>query len=277
MAKNPGCWANVLDDCEGALTGEHRISVNVWAVPEGKPETRKSREARSITYKLWDQDRGIKAQRKLTVKNLTANVLCKHHNEATSDLDIEAGRFARAIEQSREANKSREWLANVGPPFLRWNLRTYAVDGPLLERWFLKAAINNTFQATEMPIGSPTGTPGWPTRELVEMVYGVRPVPRDEGAGLFLLAAVSQKLDFSEEFSLLYFDRNSTHVAGCVFSFRTMHFGVHFEATRLGHIFEKVEHLRGMTLLQPFRALNTGRTNVEVRLLWTPATDAGST
>jgi hypothetical protein len=83
--RNPGCWANALDDCRGALTAEHLISVAVWAVPEGR-----------------------------------------------------------------------------------------------LQRWFFKTAINNAFGG-DLPIGAPHAQPGWPTTELVEMVFGLRPIERPAG------------------------------------------------------------------------------------------------
>jgi len=265
VPKNPGCWANALDDCRGPLTGEHRISVAVWAAPKGQPNNRKSRMKRRLTFEQWNDDEQTRAVRELSLANLTERVLCDHHNGSSNDLDDEAGRFARAIEQWAATKKERDWL-----PKVRWNLRSYQVDGPLLERWFLKSAINGLFGETDLPIGSPDAKPGRPTAELVEMVYGRRPVAREAGAGIFLLTAVGREHRLEDEqFSLTYFDRNGTHWAGCVFSFRTLRFGVHFEARKMSpRTFDALPELRGSEILQPFNAMDSGSTNIEVRLRW---------
>lgn len=40
MPRNDGCWANVLDDCRGLLTGDHTISVAVWPGVTGQQNRR---------------------------------------------------------------------------------------------------------------------------------------------------------------------------------------------------------------------------------------------
>jgi hypothetical protein len=57
------------------------------------------------------------------LRDLTAPILCRYHNNSTSDLDNEGGRFARAIESFMATNAQREWL-----PRVRWNLRRYILS-----------------------------------------------------------------------------------------------------------------------------------------------------
>jgi hypothetical protein len=257
MPKTEGCWANVLDDCHGPLTAEHLMSVAIFAAAEGTPNNRSGRIVRRVRvsggHHIPDGE--------YTVEELTADILCRHHNNSTSELDEEGGRFARAIESSTRTRSERSWL-----PQLTWNRRTYEVDGSRLERLFLKLAINNAFLDGRLPIGGPDAQPGRPTRELVEMVYGRRPIARP--AGLFYLATVGTqyKLD-NETFAPIYFD-NSRYREGCVWMFRTMALGVQFTTKHLPErMFDKVEALRGVTRLQPFNAMDSAL-NVVVRLRW---------
>jgi hypothetical protein len=72
---------------------------------------------------------------------------------------------------------------------------------------------------------------------------------------------------------LRYFDRNGTHLAGCILSFRTIHFGVHFENRQLPRrLIDLVPELRGASIIQPPTALCTERTQVELRIAWPPGT-----
>jgi hypothetical protein len=264
VAKNPGCWANVLDDCRGKLTGEHLLSVAVWAAPAGAPNNRKAKMGRRITV----LDTSQATRRDVTVRNLTRHILCEHHNNSTNDLDEEGGTFARSIEQLFTADAERHKLMHPGAPRVAWQKKVFTVDGGRLERWFMKTAINHTF-GRDLPIGGPTAAPGWPTSELVEMVFGRRSVSRDVGGGLFVLAATGHKHDFGERFELQPFDRLGQYIAGCLVGFRTLLFGVNFEPVKVQPAaFAKFQGARGTSLIQPFHAMDFDISNVELRLNW---------
>src|SRR3569833_3907140 len=88
------CWARMLGDCAGGMTGEHSISRNQfnqrkiivdgypWCL--GKPKT-------------------------VGIGSLVARVLCKHHNNALSPLDEAAADVLRALETmaDRAAGQAR--------------------------------------------------------------------------------------------------------------------------------------------------------------------------
>jgi hypothetical protein len=135
-----------------------------------------------------------------------------------------------------------------------------------LERLFLKLAINNAFLDDGLPIGGPDAAPGWPTRNLVEMVYGRRPVTQP--AGLFYLATIGTQYKLDQEtFAPIYFD-NGRYREGCIWMFRTMALGVQFTNEHLPErMFDKVDALRGVTRLQPFNAIDSPQ-NVVLRLRW---------
>lgn len=255
MVRNPGCWANVLDDCDGVLSAEHTISVAVWA-GVGERQNRKSRLGRSITVTTPT------GTRQTSVRRLTRNILCEWHNNGSNDLDTEAGRFARALDRFIATDEERARM-----PGFNWAPRTFEVDGPLLERWFLKSAINASF-GNALPIGSSGGQPGWPTRELVEMVFGRREVAKP--FGLFAVVNVGNTHILEEAFEFIPFDRNGTHIAGHLLVFRSFHFGVSFEARQVrDDFFQALPGLKGAAVLQPVRMMKSGgTTNVQLRINW---------
>lgn len=260
MAKNPGCWARVLDNCKGALTGEHLISVAVWAAPSGKPPNRRSKEGRKVAV-LRGELPPREFPHPTAIRNLTAHVLCEFHNEATSSLDTEGGRFARAIETFNTCQHMRSVY-----PGLNWNLRRYTVDGKLLERWFLKTAITNAVNRS-LPIGTTEMEGGQPSLKLVEMVFGLRPVVAP--VGLSLLTSVGLKHDFGEVFSLMYYDYGGTQVAGAVVTFRTLCFMIHFIDLEMPVcLLPKYLGMPSVEKLRPLGTMNSDYCNVELTFDW---------
>lgn len=256
MAKVDGCWANVLDDCNGPLSAEHLVSVAIFQAMAGMPNNRAGRVNRVV------QLRGhhLLPDGSYRLEDLTANILCRHHNNITSPLDQAGGDFARALEQWGRIDRERGWLR------VNWDRRVVWVDGPRLERLTLKLAINNAFLDERLPIGGEDARPGWPTRELVEMVYGLRPITKP--VGLFLLSQVGDEHNFEEVFSPTYFD-NGRSIEGCVWRFLTLAIGVQFTPQELPErMFDAHPPLRGLVRLDRFNALSSGPTNVELRLRW---------
>ena len=256
MAKVEGCWANVLDDCEGELTGEHLISVAVWEPRTGGKDNREGKLAKQVTVRGGPGRTGPET---LPIEDLVAHVLCRHHNNATHDLDEAAGNFRRAMHDYFATINARSDTKR------RWPPHRATVHGPSLERWFMKTAITNAIKF-DMPIGSPEAPPGRPTRELVEMVFGKRPVQRP--IGLCAIQWVNNTMDFGEEFSFVYWDRNSTHIAGCLVRFRKFIFAVKLEAHDTPEeVFQRVLGQPRATVIQPLRGLKS-HVNVELYVNW---------
>jgi hypothetical protein len=258
MAKHPGCWANALDDCSGQLTAEHLLPTSVWEPADGKPNSRENRLRTPIALTL-QSDGSETVRRDLTVRNHTARILCERHNAGTSELDAEAGRLAASIRGYFDVHKIREPLTK-----LTWNVHRFPVSGPLIERWLLKAAVNNLFDQN-VRIGSPEAQAGWPARDLVEWVFGVRPVPREQGAGLFL---VDHACNVGDGYQLGTVERSGTHASTFVMSYGVFHLGVQLEARHPSQSqIDAVRHLRGGRIVRPAISVRT-ITNVELRFLW---------
>lgn len=257
MPRNPGCWANALDDCNGPLTEEHIVSVAVWAAEPGRPNNRRGRLNRVLRvaggHHLPPGD--------VRVRDLTALILCEHHNNTSSPVDEAGGQFARAIDEW-----DRLYTERIQQRDRRWPQRTLRVNGRLLERWFLKTAINMMFGG-DRPIGAHDAQVGWPTPALAEMVFGHRRVR--EPAGLFMLVRRGQDFRFAERIETIFFSANEgTHYSGCLMAFRSMVFGVNFENTPLPDgFFDAFESLTDAALLQPFNEMNSP-VNLALRLDW---------
>lgn len=203
MTSNPRCWANVLDDCEGLIEGEHIISLNAF---QASGHDRSSRERHNVT--------AISPRRtyRTRLAKLTSNMLCARHNRATSCLDDAAGQLVRSLHDIVKLTHSR-WTSRL--PWAPW-VRT--LDGSLIERWLIKTAINCWHTGNfGLPIGGPQAPPNWPTPELVEQVFGIRSPVLFEGlwAPREPVSTVTNGDTFMLDFSP---NITSSHIAGCLFS-----------------------------------------------------------
>jgi hypothetical protein len=174
-------------------------------------------------------------------------------------LDAEAGRLAESIRGYFDVHKHREPLTN-----LNWNAYRFHVSGPLIERWLLKVAVNNLFEQG-VRIGSPEAQLGRPSRDLVEWIFGVQPVPRERGAGLFL---VDHARNVGDRYELGTVERSGTHASTFVMSYGVFHLGVQLEARVPSQAqIDAVPHIRGGRIVRPAISVRTS-TNVELRFLW---------
>lgn len=106
------CFLNGYGPCGGKLTGEHYISRTVL-------------EAMGSDTKIgglrWQPEQTLQS---IGIGSLVAKILCETHNSGLSDLDTCAGKLFRAIDA---ADKRFPGLLDVTK-----------IDGPTIERWFLK-------------------------------------------------------------------------------------------------------------------------------------------
>lgn len=260
MPKNQGCWANDLDNCRGPLTGEHLLSASVFRPTrrEGAEPNRAARLGEEITVTTTDAN-GERTSRDLTVRRYTQHILCERHNNDTANLDEAGGALVRAIGNVFATHESRRHYRS-----LRWNRRTYEVDAALVERWLMKTAINHAFDRG-LPIGRADARAGWPTRELVEMVYGIRDVPASDGPGMFHLLVPGTFEDRRDKFDLALYEQRGC-VAGAMFGFRTFLFGVHLHEEPLHpHAVRSVHRrLNDALIARPLEKWWIDETNVEL-------------
>ncbi len=197
------CWARSLGGCSSKLSAEHLITESFFA---GKTLT--------VYGYPWCREK----PNVIGKGSLTANILCSSHNSQLSEVDtggtaaFKILREIRRVENVRAAGKRR-----------RWRLLKHTVDGPLLERWFLKTVINmKVAHGTHLKWGG-AGTPSEePPRSLVEIVFGVAELRPP--MGLWWIAAVGDAIQPSESVSHAPLIKDNSFVFGGLFEFRGFRF-----------------------------------------------------
>ncbi len=191
---NP-CWARSLGDCAGRLSREHTVSRVVLddeqieftgPVTQGQP-------------------------RVIGIAALCSKILCEKHNNALSPLDDAAGVFRAAMDECVRLASVRRSLS----PRKDWTLACFDVDGPLIERWFLKTLINveQTF---------PTNDASWvagavdrePPAELVRIVYGRSAFPQDAGLHAIIYEGLNEHFRRTVQITVMVDQRDDTICAG---------------------------------------------------------------
>ena len=146
-----GCWAASLGDCEGGLSREHIVSQSLF--PRGNV---------TVQGLHWCRDE----PKTVGLASLTANILCRKHNSVLSDLDTAVKDTFETFEESLRLQEVRSKLR-----LRSYAIKRFTIDGPLLERWFLKTLINIGFEGDRI-IGEGTHAPGQPSDELVRIAFG---------------------------------------------------------------------------------------------------------
>jgi len=167
-----GCWATCLGDCGGGMTGEHRVSKGLFATDEIM-----------VQGFHWCLD----VPKKIGLASLVANILCKRHNNALSELDAAASDAFAVFREAVRLNHVRQRIKRQP----MWNVQRLTIDGPRLERWFLKTLINVSFGG-QWTIGPGSHMAGSVSCNLVEIAFGRRPF--ENGAGMYTIAAAGQQM-----------------------------------------------------------------------------------
>jgi len=149
---------------------------------------------------------------KISLSGLTRKILCVKHNSDLSTAD-DAG--IKAVEEFEEFARLGTARSNARPR--QWTLARRTVNGHGLERWLLKTLINVAF-GREYPIGNPV-QPEWrPSRELVEIAFGLRRF--HQKAGLYLIGGeVGDYLNASDKLKIMTFTDNDQRLVGARFLF----------------------------------------------------------
>lgn len=201
------CWASSLGDCTEKLSREHVVSQALFL---GEQVT--------VQGFPWCRNEA----KKIGLSSLTAKILCRKHNSDLSQLDS-AG--ARAFETLREMMRLSNVRAVLKPR--RWTVERYLVDGPSLERWFLKTLINLAFEG-EYCIGRHSPGAGQPSRPLVEISFGAR---KFEGhAGLYNVVHVGQHIQSDDTVIFAPLINEQRFISGGLFCFRGFRYFLSLEA-----------------------------------------------
>ncbi len=217
MPRISGCWANVLDDCDGKLTREHIISVA--ATPHDSPNaSRQQREQCVVRHSSRGGPKGTWT-REMTVRNLVSHILCSHHNNGLSEVDTAGGAFCNAIRSFYTLAHERRFSR------LHWEMKTFESDGLLLERWLMKTAVNLAVGYRDnRRIGSALVGVNEPTTDLAEMIYGRRPVI--EPYGVWFVSRPDHEILFEDSLTAYHWGIGEQVITGTLFAIYGLRFVV---------------------------------------------------
>jgi hypothetical protein len=191
------CWAECLGGCSEKISREHPISRSLFLGNE-------------VTVHGFPWCKTVPV--KIGLQSFTTKILCTKHNSDLSDLDdIGADAFKDLREMTRLSNVRSK------PKHQIWTVKRYRIDGPGLERWFLKTSINLAFGGPYR-IGKDSAVVGQPSRRLVEIAFGLTQF--QGGAGLYTVVNVGGQIQSDDTVRFAPLIQHTTHVAAGLFSFR---------------------------------------------------------
>jgi hypothetical protein len=196
-----GCWAKSLGDCSGKLSGEHIVSASLWTGPMIR-----------VSGGPWGE-----TPRDIGVSSMTAKVLCRSHNSALSSVDAAGAAAFATLGKATELTERRRVL-----PSHQWIPWWFGIDGPLLERWFLKTAINVCLVLREEPEWELDATTGTPPATLARLAFGREEFERP--MGLYMSARVGDDVDPVEGVVTEPLWTESRRIAAMSFTFRGFRF-----------------------------------------------------
>jgi hypothetical protein len=200
-SKTRTCWAEILGGCDGPLTGEHLFSKGLF-----------SGKSVQVQGDIWKTTK----LKSIGVNSLTANILCRAHNNALSIVDDEGIRAFRAIRRFEEILSLRQTRFDAAD-------LQHDVDGLLLERWFLKHAVNLFVASGSTKRWLGGSVPSKPPQQIVEAAFGLATLQRPSGlynwgGSLGEQRIVGDQIEFQP-----YFDQAGEFV-GAHFDFQALHF-----------------------------------------------------
>jgi hypothetical protein len=153
------------------------------------------------------------------LNSLRANILFTTHNSGLSDLDAAAQDAVGKLQEARRLQDVRAGLKRQR----FWYPKRYELNGPLLERWFLKTAVNllNVIK----PVGTwllGGGPPDGPLPDLVNAIFGGSAVCRPRG--LYGTARVGERIGPPGHVSFTPILNGQDQFAGAAFEFQGFRF-----------------------------------------------------
>jgi hypothetical protein len=206
------CWASCLGDCADKASREHLVTESLW---EG--------DSIAVVGFSWCKDK----PKPVGPNAVGAKILCRYHNSLLSPVDSEGKRAFNVFRRITELGNRRSQQR-----LRRWKLRRFEIDGPLLERWFVKTAINLCSALDPELVWADSGSPvGSPPRSLVVAAFGHTPL--DKPMGLYGTASMGEQLQFADAVEFAPILTNERQVVAGLFNFRGPRFLVNLRGEPL--------------------------------------------
>lgn len=196
------CWARSVGGCSSKLSREHLFSEAIFRGP--------------IVVSGYPWCNG--EEKVVGPAALTKKILCVAHNGASGSLDQEAASFFHEVSAAAPILLSRR-----ASPETLWEPSETVVNGPVIERWFLKTAINLSLAGRSDLRWYPTDSALTDVPEaLVRVVYGQRSLSPPQG--LYSVAIVGVPHQYDDSLSFAPVVKSGSHIVGGTFSFRGLNY-----------------------------------------------------
>jgi hypothetical protein len=193
-------WANSLGGCSAKLSREHLVSAGLFT------------DMVDVHGFSWCKDEW----KRIGLTSLTAKILCEKHNSALSDVDEVGQKAFCTFQEHARVSQVRKSIKQTF-----WSTKRYVIDGCGLERWFLKTLINLSSGA-QAPIGTVAEKPGYPSRSLVRIAYGLGNFTGR--AGLYIVSRKGMLINQEDVVSCAPLIASDGPILGGTFTFRGFKF-----------------------------------------------------
>lgn len=198
------CWAGSLGSCAGKLSKEHLWSKGLDSQPQ-------------IVVSGFRWCRG--ETKVVGADALTSKILCESHNNRLSPVDSEASVFFHQLSTAAGLHVERRSATQPG----QWEAYETLVNGPLLERWFLKTAINLSLVGRSELRWHLTDTLLTKVPDIfVTAAFGEANLPSP--MGLYAVASVGVPTKYEQQVSFAPTLKGGTHIVGGTFEFRGLQY-----------------------------------------------------
>ncbi|MDQ6768667.1 MAG: hypothetical protein M3Z54_01610 [Gemmatimonadota bacterium] len=177
----------------------------------------------------WCKD----APKKVGLGSLTAKILCRTHNNALSPVDSAASAAFETLRKVTEATSTDRKASKLPKRPARFEIP----EPWLLERWFLKTALNLCVVADSKEVWRQTRLPlSQLPEKLVQIAFGLEPFVKP--MGLYATAALGENVAVSEGVSFSPLIYGEEGMIGALFTFRGFRFVLHLEPLELPAVLE---------------------------------------
>ena len=196
------CWARSLGGCVQKISREHLVTESFWA-----------EEKINVVGFPWCK----LEPKKVGPAAIVAKILCRTHNSNLSPVDDGGHAAFHALQEAEQLIERRRTR-----PAQEWMRVCFSVNGPLLERWFIKTTINLlSVSGNEVRWALADGGTEVPER-LVRIAFG-HEVPA-KPIGLYLVADVGNQIEAIDGLVFMPIFDFRDYLAAALFDFRGYRF-----------------------------------------------------
>jgi hypothetical protein len=205
------CWANILGDCGGKISGEHIVSECSFFRRDEHGKDIVPDDV-MISGLSW-----CKKPMRIKLSEFKSKMLCTQHNWSLSPVDAESKKFYKNILDCLDLQDVRSKMKKV----FSWNVQVFKNKGTLLERWFLKTTLNLAWVNKEFYLLNNS-------TDLVQIAFGRKKFKEKEG--LYWVVPQNQILPFEGETKIVFLYRTlniggiegNRSIVGSLFVFKSI-------------------------------------------------------